>query len=408
MAKFAYRAKNGPQDIVEGSIEAQDRDQAVEKISRLGYLPVSVELDTLVPGAVVDSVRPVAGSSSRVRSKEVTIFSRQLSSLIKSGVPILKALNIIAEQSESEVFRKILSQISLRVKEGKSFSSSLEAWPKVFSPFYIAMIKAGEDSGTLQESLIRIAGYRQKEEEAYSKMKAALAYPVLMALVGMGTVIFMFVFVMPRLTGIFSTMGEDLPLATRVVIGISASLKARWYYFAVGLAILIFTFKKAASVRAGRRFLSYLSLQVPVFNRYFSSNELARFCRTLEVLIHSGIPILKAIGISVPVLSNEVIKEELKESARDLEQGTSFGRALKKFKHFPPFVVSLVTVGEESGRLEEALAEIADTYEKDCDEAMKVATSLLEPLMILSMGLVVGFIVMAMLLPIFQINMMAR
>jgi len=411
MPKFIYRAKRGPTEIVDDVIEAQSRDEAVEKISRLGYLPVLVEDATLRPAK--ENIEPSSQTPSflftgRIPSKEITIFSRQLASLIRSGVPILRALNIIAEQSENQAFKGVLAKISTDVKEGKSFSSSLQAWPYVFSSFYVAMVRSGENSGTLQEALLRIASYRQKQEEMLSKVRAALAYPILMALVGAGTVIFMFTFVMPKLMTIFANMGQELPVPTKVVIAISVFLREKWFYLLGTLLVLYILIIKSATFKARKYFLSLLSLHVPVLNRFLIYNEFSTFSRTLENLIKSGIPILRAIDISIPILGNEIIKRELRRSAMELEQGSAFGASLKKSKLFPPFMISLITVGEESGKLDEALGEIADAYEHDCDEAMKVMTSLLEPLMILCMGLIVGFIVMAMLLPIFEINVMVK
>lgn len=412
MPKFSYRAKKGPTEIVQGLIDAADRDQAVEKISAMGLLPVSVDAAEAQtqPGHFAKNEVSVTlpGFGGRVRGRDVTIFSRQLASLIKSGVPILRALSIISEQSDSPGLRQVLVKVGSDVKEGKSFSSSLESWPKAFSSFYIAMIRAGEDSGKLQDSLMRIAVYRQKQEEMMSRVRAAMAYPILMALVGVATVVFMFTFVLPKLSAIFTQMGQELPWATKVVMGLSLFLRQKGLYAAVGVLALGVVLTKAGSAKLRGRFFSAVSLRVPVFNKFLLYNELARFCRTMEILIRSGIPILRAISISVPILGNEVIKTELARSAVDLEQGASFGKSLRKSKVFPPFLVSLIAVGEESGKLDEALGEIADTYEHECDEAIKVMTSLLEPLMILGMGLVVGFIVVAMLLPIFSMNTMVK
>lgn len=411
MPKFYYRAKKGPTEIIEDVIDAADSDEAVEKINRLGYLPVAIEEDALrKPSDQKTAPSKISSFAGvRVRPQEVTIFSRQLASLTKSGVPILRALSIIAEQSESPSFKKVLSSIGTDVKEGKSFSSSLEVWPSVFPSFYVAMVRSGENSGTLQEALLRIAFYRQKQEEMLSKVRAAMAYPLLMGLVGIGTVIFMFTFVLPKLTAIFSNMGEaSLPASTKIVIAASVFLKTKWPILVGVMAGLYILLVRSSNYKARKKLVSVLALHIPFFNRFYLYNELARFARTLEILIKSGIPILRAIDISIPILSNEIIKRDLKRSAVELEQGAAFGKSLKKSKFFPPFMISLITVGEESGKLDEALAEIAEAYEHDCDEAVKVMTSLLEPAMILVMGLMIGFIVMAMLLPIFQINMMVK
>jgi general secretion pathway protein F len=407
MPRFQYRAKKGPTEIVKGVVDAKDRDEAVEKISQMGCLPISVDPDRA--SSAVGAAQKQAVSFSLfagVRSRDVTVFSRQLSSLIRSGVPILRALSIISEQSDSPAFRQVLAKIAEDVKEGKSFSATLEAWPKVFSPFYVAMVRSGEDSGMLQDVLLRIATYRQKQEEMLSRVRTAMAYPILMALVGVGTVIFMFTFVLPKLMTLFTSMGQELPVMTRIVIAISVFLREKWALLIGAIAAIVLLLVKTSSLSIRRKMTSYIVLHLPLFNRFLLANEFARFCRTLEILIKSGIPILRALSISIPILSNEIVKAELSRSSADLEQGSSFGKSLKKSSIFPPFLVSLVAVGEESGRLDDALCEIADTYEHECDEAVKVMTSLLEPIMILVMGLVVGFIVMAMLLPIFQINTM--
>ena len=410
MPQFYYRAKRGPEEIVDGVIDAPGLDTAIDKISAMGYLPIEVNeggrpVEAEEEGPVI---REAPGAvRRRVRPRDVTVFSRQLATLIKSGVPILRALYIIAEQSQSPGLRAILAQVSRDVKEGKSFSSSLTAWPRAFSPFYLAMVRSGEDSGMLQEVLFRIARYRRKQEEMFSRLRAALAYPILMAVVGICTVIFMFTYVLPKLITVFGQIGQELPWATRVVLGISDFLLAKGLYLLIGVVVLVVLAMRTGATRRGRVLLSSLALHIPVVRTFLLYSDLSRFCRTLEILIRSGIPILRALSVSVPVVSNEILKKELGRCAVDLEQGTSFGTSLASAKYLPPFLVSLVSVGEESGKLDEALLEVAETYEQECDESMRILASLLEPMMILVMGLVIGFIVVAMLLPIFQMNVMA-
>ncbi|MBI5143998.1 MAG: type II secretion system F family protein [Candidatus Omnitrophica bacterium] len=408
MTTYKYRAKKGPGDIVEGAIEAPSESEAIDKLSHMGYLPMRIEVQS--GGAVQDQGRAQAFKSSpgRVRSREVTVFSRQLASLLRAGVPILSAINIIAEQTENTNLKKVLYDIHDAVKEGENFSSSLMRYPRIFSPLYVAMVRTGENSGGLPEVLLRISDYRMKEDEIYSRLRMALAYPALMGAVGVATIIFMLAFVMPRLMGIFVNMGQNLPLPTRLLISISGGLRKWWWAIIVIFAIAVSLVKAQAKSKAGRIYFSMLILSIPIFGKLTLKAELSRFSRTLALLVESGIPILKAIDISIPVLENEIIRRQLAISYRELEQGGSFGRSLKNSKLFPLFMTNLIIVGEESGRLGEALAEVANVYEKDTDEAIKIMASLLEPLMILGMGLVVGFIVVAMLLPIFEINVMVR
>ncbi|MBU1061863.1 MAG: type II secretion system F family protein, partial [Candidatus Omnitrophica bacterium] len=290
------------------------------------------------------------------------------------------------------------------VKHGSTFSSVLSQYPNVFSSLYIAMIHAGENSGALPEALLRISDHRTKQEAMASRVRMALVYPVLMAVVGLATVVFMLTFVMPRLMQIFLNMGQDLPLPTQILIFTSQTLRESWYWIVLILVIAVIVFNRQIKTRAGRLSLSLFKLHLPIIGRFITKAELSRFSRTLELLIRNGIPILKAINIAIPVLENEIIKDRLKESYKELEQGGSFGRSLKNSKVVPIFMSNLISVGEESGKLDEALAEIARNYENDVDEAVKVIGNLLEPVMILVMGLVVGFIVISMLLPIFEIN----
>jgi type II secretory pathway component PulF len=221
-------------------------------------------------------------------------------------------------------------------------------------------------------------------------------------------VIFMLTFVMPRLMNIFLSIEQDLPIPTRILISISSALRQWWPWLLFGAVFLIVILRRQIKTRAGMLILSQFYLHLPVFGRFITKAELARFCRTLELLVKNGIPILRALEVATPVLDNEVIKEHLQKSYKELEQGGSLGKSLKGCSFIPVFMSNLISVGEESGRLDEALGEVADIYERDTDEAIKVLSSLLEPMMILVMGLVVGFIVVAMLLPLFEINIMMK
>lgn len=404
MPTFKYTAKDGPKNV-EGTLNAQNKEDAIEKVNQRGLIPVRISLqqdETKAPE--INSKHMFA---PRVKSKDVTIFSRQLASFVKSGVPILRGLSIIAEQSENPAFRSVLERIREDIREGTSFSESLRKHPKIFSSLFIAMVNSGESSGNLQEVLLRIADHRQKQEAIVARVRSALAYPILMILVGGGTIFFMLTFVMPRLMRIFTRIEQELPAATQFLISLSNALQQGWMWLLLGIVILFAGIKQGGKTKAQRLVTSRLQLKLPLLGSFVYKSQLAQFTRTMELLVQSSIPILKAIKIAIPVLNNLVIQDELAKSYKDLEEGHSFGKSLSQSKVFPKFMTSLIIVGEESGRLDEALGEIASAYERDTDEMIKVMTSLLEPVLILVMGLIVGFIVVAMLLPIFQINMMA-
>ena len=400
--KYRYKAKKGPGDILEGTLDAHNESEVVEKISQMGYFPILVEEDNLtsIGAAATGSIR------RKVRSSEVTVFTRQLASLLKSGVPILQSLTIILEQTDNPQFREALRQIHASIKDGAFFSSSLAQYPHLFPALYVALVRAGEGSGALPEALLHVAEYRAKQEELLAHFRASLAYPLLMGVVGLATIVFMLTFVIPRLTGILTSIGQELPAPTKALIATSEALSQWWVW--VGALLVVLVLKKQSQAQSAQLPLSALKLRLPLFGKLVLKNELARFSKTLELLIDNGIPILKGLEIAIPVLENEVVKRHLKSSYEALEQGGSFGRSMKDAGIFPPFMTNLIIVGEESGRLTDALREVAATYERDTDQALRAFTSILEPLLILVMGLIVGFIVVAMLLPIFEINVMVR
>lgn len=420
MATFKYRAKAKQGETIEGVIEAATEDEAVEKVSQLGYIPVRIEQTSaerkiektdVPPSAPVKGERPSAPGivrRGRISGKEITAFGRQLSSLIRSGVPILRAIGIIGEQSENPVFKKMLVQIYDDVKNGAPFSKSLSKYPAFFPPLYVALVAAGEFSGNLDQSLLRVTEYRQKQEEILSRVRSSLIYPALMALTGAGTIIFMMAFVMPRLLGIFSRLGGELPLPTKILIQISQWVRDPWLWGIVAVVSILVIMQLRKKNTLQSLALSRFILGLPVLGAFTLKIQIARFTRTMELLIKSGIAVIETIQTAAPVVSSLVLREELLRCLKDIKEGGSFGKSLKKSKRFPNFMTNLLSVGEESGRLDEALGEIANFYEREADESIRIFTSLLEPLMILGMGLVVGFIVIAMLLPMFEINMMVK
>ena len=408
MPFFHYTAKKGPDQMVEDTIEAQSREEAVSKINQLGYLATRlVEVSSAPLRKERKEVRSSPASlSGRIKSRELTILTRQLASLLKSGVPILRALTVLSEQTEGSALKQMLARIGAEVKGGKAFSASLSLYPRIFPPLYISMVRAGEDSGNLQDMLLRVSQYRQAQEEIVSKVRSALAYPILMLITGIGTVGFMLVFVLPRMSRIFSTLGQELPLPTQMVLAASALFRQWGWALVLVLGAATLIMRQSAKTHAHRKIWGAILLKAPLVGEFVRQVNISRFCRTLEILVRSGIPILKSIALAIPIMQNEVLKEELLKCHKKVEQGGTFGNSLKQSKRFPPFMTNLIGVGEESGRLDEALAEIADSYEKDIDESLRVMTALFEPIMILVMGLVVGFIVVAMLLPVFEMNLM--
>lgn len=421
MPQFAYRAKKGPSDVVNGTLEAASVEEALEKLDGMGLLPVRVDevgaskADGAAPKKRASDSAPAQAAPAprrlkggRIKSSQITMFGRQLSSLIKSGVPILRALWIISEQTDSVALRAFLSQAQDEIKNGSTLSSVLVRYPKLFPPVYIAMVRAGEDSGTLQETLLRVSEYRKKQEDLASKVRSASAYPALMALTGAGTILFMLAFVIPKLTTLFDRMGEALPLPTQILMAVSNALRTPPFW--AGAAVLAAAVTAAVRFKSERAslFWSRAALSAPFVKDFVLKTELARFSRTLELLVRCGTPIMRAIEITAPVVENRVLRRVFEQAQKDLGGGGTLGQTLKRSRDIPLFMTNLVSVGEESGSLDDALGEIASFYEAETEEAVKTVTSLLEPLMILGMGLIVGFIVIAMLLPMFELNMAVK
>ncbi|MCM8800201.1 MAG: type II secretion system F family protein [Candidatus Omnitrophica bacterium] len=402
MPVYLYRAKKGPQEVVEGKIEALTEKEAVEKLTQLGYLPIKIQpllskekqLQKSIPG--------------KINPHQITVFSRQLATLLKSGVPILTAINILQQQSQNSGLSYILFDLYNSIKEGQNFSTVLAKYPKVFSSLYTALIKTAEDSGALAEVLFKVSDYRARQEEFLSKFRMALVYPILMVLVGIGTIIFMLTFVLPKISRIFLDLGQNLPLPTQIILGLSNFLKEKWLWLVISILIVLILFHRYFKTEKGRTNLDSFKLKLPLLGNFILKAELARFSRTLELLIKNGISILKAIELAIPVLNNQILKNCFKTSIKELQQGSSLGKVLKEYKIIPIFMSNLISVGEESGRLSEAFAEVASSYEQDNEDTAKVFTTLLEPALILIIGGVIGFIVIGMLLPIFEINLAIR
>lgn len=401
MPIFQYKAKKGTQTIT-GQIGAQSQDEAIELMSQQGLLPVSIQEKTFAPKQTAGRKR------GRIRPREVFVFTRQLAGLIRSGIPILRALNIVGEQTPNAYFRDIINAMERGIKDGGSLSDCLSIYPDVFSGLYIAMIRVGEEGGRLKEALARIAEYQGAQQEISSKVRSAIAYPILMAVVGISTVIFILTFVMPRIIPLFSNITEQLPLPTKILMGISDFLRQGWMVILLVLFIAVFFFKRWFRTDTGKAALSAFKLRFPFMGGFILKVELARFCRTLELLLKSGIPLPKGMQVATPTLDNALLKTDFLRCHKDLESGVSFANSLEKSKYTSRLMVNMIAVGEESGFLEEALGDVATTYEQETNETIKIMTTLLEPAMILIVGLVVGFIVIAMLLPIFQMDILAR
>ncbi len=405
MPRFVYKAKSNPKDIVEGAIEAENQDNAVTKLQQLGYFPISVYQEGMKSEKSADFS---LGFFKKVKAKDTGIFTRQLSDLLDSGLTILRALDVLHNQTENLNLKEIIQDLHNYVRDGGSFSEALSRHPKIFSNLYINMVKSGEVGGMLDAVLNRLADFAEKEEDVQGKIRASLAYPILLALLGTITIFVLLTFVIPRLVSMFTDIGQVLPLPTRILISVSGFFAGYWWLILAVIIIIVFSVRRRGRSREGRYALDLFKLNFPVLGDFIGKTEIARFGRTLGTLLGNGVSIIQSLDAVAEVAGNEVLRREVERMRKEVVEGSTLTKAIAKSRYFPEFVTNMIAVGEEGGQLEKSLFKVADSYERESDKTVKLMTTLLEPIMILVMGSIVGFIVISMLLPIFQINLAVR
>jgi general secretion pathway protein F len=407
MPKFTYKAKKGLYQVLEGEIEAENQDEAASKLATQGLFPVAI--NEVVPvEAPAEKTKKVNKPRKRVTAKDVLGFTQKLTTLIRARVELLSSLRIIYEQTDNLTFQEVLLEIYNSTKEGKAFSSSLANFPKIFSPLYVNLIKTGETSGKMDFALEQISDFLMREDSLRTKIKVALAYPVLLLFVGLASIFVLINFVVPRLKPLFEGLGRDLPLITKIILRLSEFSNKTWWMTGgiVGIIILILYFKRGSSVF--NAFTAKLKMYIPVINRLAKNQELAHFSRAFGLLLKSGVPALKSLEISTPTIDNPKLKEELNKVCLEVASGQALSKSMETFTSLPRFFTKMIAVGEESGRLSEVLEEIHNSYSQQIEADIALVTSLIEPVLILVLGLILGTIVLSILLPTFQITQMVR
>lgn len=390
----------------EGILEAETEQDALAKLSQMGYFPLSIQRE----GGLADGLEPNYSFSffTRVRLRDVTFFTRQLADLLDSGLPLLRALDIMRDQTDSRRLHEILTDVGFQVRDGKSLSDALGYYPRIFSNLYVNLVRSGEVGGMLPAVLIRLADLAEKEDDLRTKIRSALAYPLLIFLVGTGTIAVLLIFVVPKLVSLFQDVGQILPLPTQIMIGVSQWAALYWWVALLMIVLGAVFVKRGGFSQGSRATMDRIKLRLPIWGTLIQKVEVAGFARSLATLLAHGVPILQAFQVVVQATGNSLIKGELERIREHLKEGGTLSQGLRRGSFFPPLVVHMVAVGEEAGTLDRSLGKIADTYEREADRAMKIITSLVEPVMILFMGSIVGFIVISMLLPIFEIDLLAR
>jgi type II secretion system protein F len=340
----------------------------------------------------------------RPSTSDIAVLTRQLATLVRAGIPLVEALEALAEQVEKDALVKVLTSVGENLKEGTAFAKCLASHPKVFPPLYINMVAAGEASGTLEAVLERLADFMEGQARLKGKITSALAYPVLMTIIAGVLVGVLMVAVVPKVTSIFENLGHELPWYTSLLILVSDIVAGYWWLIIATVVGFVYVFRRWVATEAGRRTWDNFKLNVPLFGRLNLLVAVARFSRTLATLLASGVPLLPAMDIVKNVLGNVVLEMVVKDAIGSIREGESISEPLKRSGRFPPMVTHMIAVGEKSGQLEQMLENVSRAYEADVETRVATLTSMLEPLIIVIMGGMVGFIAMAIIMPLVQMN----
>jgi type IV pilus assembly protein PilC len=394
MAKFAYTARTPSGDIQSGELEVQTREEVVSYLRRNRLTPVKVEEKTKKAGG--------GGFGTGIPTKDVVIFTRQFATMINSGLPLVQSLDILAKQSENKALRAVIEEILYDVESGQTLADAMGGHPKVFTDLYKNMVAAGEAGGILDTILLRLAVFLEKADALKRKIKGAMIYPVVIFTVAGAAVSVLLLFVIPVFQSMFESAGVPLPGPTQFVIMLSNILKGYWYLIFGGVAAFVFMLKQWYKTPTGQLVLDKVMLNLPVFGPLQRKTAIARFTRTLGTLVSSGVSILDGLEITARTAGNRVIHDAIMESRASIAGGETISEPLKKSGVFPPMVVQMINVGEQTGGLDEMLTKIADFYDEEVDAAVEALLAAMEPIMIVFLGVVVGGMIIAMYLPIFD------
>jgi general secretion pathway protein F len=396
MVRFFYKAKESPHKLIDGFIQAENVEGAIVKVVGLGYVPVDIS-------RVRDHE---SARSTRVTHLERMLFTRQLADLMLSGIPVHRSLQVIARQTRNPYFRGIQEDIAEAVRSGDVLSAGLDRFPGIFSPLYVNMVRSGEISGQLGRVLERLADFQERDLETLKRLQSSLIYPSMVFFAGIMTVFVLFSFVIPRMAVLFEDFGAALPLSTRILLAIGDCASKTWWAVPVLPAIAIYILRSQKILN--KTFLWDVSGKIPFLGEYLRDTQTARFLRTLAVLLQSGVMIIPALRSAAALLEEDGLKKKMDRVIDSVLKGMSLKKALEEERCFPPAVLSMIAVGEESGQLARNLSRAADSCERRLMHMNKNFISLLEPLLIIVIGAVVAFIAMAMLLPIFQLDLIVE
>lgn len=392
MKKFKYRAMKNDGTKTSGEYEANSREDVMEMITSNGYYPLKVE--EVIESATINIRR-------KIKVKEISIFCRQMYTMLEAGVPLINALNLMSTQVTNKDLVEIVKEMEEDVRKGEMLSNSMRKFPEAFPTLLTSMVESGEASGNLDEMFLRMSNHFEKENKINNKVKSAMIYPIILAIVGVAALIVVMVFVMPTFVSLFESSGSELPLATRILIGIS-DFMASHFIIVLGILItIIVVIVVYSKTESGIYFFAKLKISFPLIKDLNRKIIVSRFTRTLSTLLGSGVSLVESLPIVSSVLDNVIAEDEVLKIRERVVKGEGLSTPIDDCELFPPMLSSMVRIGEESGSLDDMLNKTADFYDEEVEQAIQTLTSMLEPLMIVVMGVVIGFMVIALMLPLY-------
>jgi len=394
MPKFVYSARPAAGGgIQSGEVVVNTKDEVMSYLHRQKLIPVSVRQKEA-------GINLTIGTG--IKTRDIVIFTRQFATMINSGLPLVQSLDILAEQTENQAFKKVIQEVLYDVESGNTLADSMKKHPKVFTELYVNMVAAGEAGGILDTILLRLATFLEKNDALIRKIKGAMIYPGVILTVAVLAVVILLLFVIPTFQTMFESAGIPLPLPTLIVIGMSAFLQAFWWALGLGVIVAAFVFRQVYATSDGKLFFDRVLLRLPILGDLQRKAAVARFTRTLGTLVSSGVAILEGLEITAKTAGNRVIHDAVMSSRASIAGGETIAAPLKESGVFPPMVVQMINVGEQTGGLDEMLSKIADFYDEEVDAAVEALLSAMEPIMIVFLGTIVGGMIVAMYLPIFD------
>ncbi|MBU1227799.1 MAG: type II secretion system F family protein [Actinobacteria bacterium] len=397
---FEFKARDRTGKIHDGQLEATSSGAVVKTLRDRGLMPLSVNQKK---ASALQRELKIPGFGGKIKQKEMALFSRQLATMVNSGLTLIRSLGILEDQSENPMLKQVVVDVRSKVEQGVSLSVAMESHPKAFSTLYVSMVRAGEVGGALDETLNRLADTLESQARLRSQIKSAMAYPVVVLNLIVFIVLAMLIFVVPIFEKMYADLGGTLPVPTQVLINISRFITSKWWLIGAVIVGLVVGFKRWKATEEGRRRWDSMKLKFPVFGKLTQKVSISRFARTFAVLSRTGVPVLQALDIVAQTAGNAVVSDAVLDVQASVKRGESLAAPLQRHDVFPPMVTQMMSVGEETGALDAMLSKVADFYDREVDDTVAALTSLIEPILIVVMGVVVGGILISLYLPMFNI-----